>query len=108
MGGGEGVVWLSPIADGQYVDELGVRWTLRGGTPTVRRVAKLLANPEVTVIHVYADEVGEVSLEEREAFLAKIRPYLKGEQDKGDYTDFKAGEFKDESHRSLVVIEESC
>lgn len=101
-------VWMSPIGDGEFVDGAGVRWRLRGGGAPVRRVEKLVRDPLVTVVHVYADEATEVSVEERAEFLAKIRPYLKGEQDSGDYTDFVAGEFKDAAGRKLVVVEESC
>jgi hypothetical protein len=57
---------------------------------------------------VHVRELREVPVEEREAFLAKIRPYLKGKQDPKDHTDFQAGEFKDESGRSLLVVEEFC
>lgn len=104
----EELVWLSPIGAGEYVDEGGVRWTLRGGTPPVRRVEKLLVDPLVTVIHVYVDAIREVSFEERAEFLAKIRPYLKGEQTTDDHTDFEAGEFTNGSGQSLVVVEEFC
>jgi hypothetical protein len=43
--------------------------------------------------------------------VSMIRPSLKPrshEAADGDGTDFVAAEFKDDEHRSMVVIEESC
>jgi len=67
-----------------------------------------MGDPEVRVLHVYLNDVNDVTADERDGVLARIRPYLKGEPtyEPGDQTDFDAAEFKDDRHRSLLIIEE--
>ncbi|WP_157728220.1 hypothetical protein [Actinopolymorpha singaporensis] len=106
----EWVSFPSALEGGEYTDEQGVRWRLRRGEVRVSRVEHLMRDPDVRVLHALGPEVRDVPVEEREAFLVTIRPYLKGVKrpSSGDFTDYFLGEFKDDSHRSLLVVEERC
>jgi hypothetical protein len=100
----------SPIDEGEYTDKHGVRWQLRGGELRWPRIQHLLLDHDVPVVHFYWDEIREIADEDRPDFLATVRPYLKAAYTPppGDYTDYVAGEFKDDHHRSLLAIEEHC
>ncbi|MFI5711177.1 hypothetical protein [Kribbella sp. NPDC051620] len=106
------VAWSQPVVDGEFTDEHGVWWQLRGGDELMpwKRVQQLLRDPEVRVLRFYANEARDVLPEERESFAAEIKPYLTSEivRPAGDCTDFLAGEFKDEHHNHLLVVEQSC
>jgi hypothetical protein len=110
-GGGPVIAWGQPVVDGEFTDEGGVRWQLRGdGSMPWKRVEQLLKDPEVRVLRVYANEASDVLPADRERFSAEIKPYLTGKvvREAGDWTDFLAGEFKDEQHHHLLVVEQSC
>ncbi|ADB29407.1 hypothetical protein Kfla_0283 [Kribbella flavida DSM 17836] len=105
---GQPVEFRSLIADGEYVDEQGACWSMRGGELRWSRIQHLADDPEVRVVHVYLSEVQKVATGEREGLLAKVRPYLQGGVGLDEHTDFRVAEFKDDRHRSLLVVEESC
>jgi hypothetical protein len=110
-GGGPVVAWSQPVVDGEFTDEHGVRWELRGdGSIAWKRLEQLLKDPEVRVLRFYGNAVRDVPLGERESFSAEIRPYLTGKvfREAGDMTDFLAGEFTDGQHNHLLVVEQSC
>jgi hypothetical protein len=100
----------SPIRDGEYLEPDGVRWRKRGGIPKVSRVEHLIRDRQVRVLHIYLSDIREVSIEDRDEFLSKIRPYLKGRPTPSpqDYSDFVAAEFKDDQQRSMLIVEENC
>jgi hypothetical protein len=102
--------WHQPIRSGGYTDETGARWQLRGGDLPWKRIERLIDDPQVRVLHAYANEIHDVDPEHRDSFTARIRPYLDGKRSasEDDYTDYQAGEFKDDQRRSLLVVEETC
>ena len=105
------VAWRQPLVDGEFTDEVGVWWQLRGdGSIPWKRVEQLLKDPQVRVLRFYLNEARDVLPEERESFSAEIRPYLTDKivRTAGDFTDFFAGEFKDEHHNHLLLVEQSC
>ncbi|GAA2760084.1 hypothetical protein [Actinopolymorpha rutila] len=106
----EWIPFRSALEDGEYTDERGVQWHLRRGELKVSRVEHLMRDPHVRVLHCQGSDVRDVPMGEREALLVTIRPYLKGVKrpSPGDYTDYFLGEFKDDNHRSLLIIEEQC
>jgi hypothetical protein len=104
---GQEVEYLQPISSGEYTDEAGVLWQLRGGELSWVRIARLIRDPQVHVVHVYLNDIREVVPEARESFLAKIRPYVDGPAP-DDHTDFSVAEFKDDEHRSMILVEETC
>lgn len=106
---GQPVEWCQVIGAGEYADEAGVCWRIRGGELSWKRIERLARDPEVRVVHVYQNEIRDVPPEGRPGLLGMIRPYLVGTRRRaGDHTDFRAGEFKDDLRRSLLVVEESC
>ena len=107
---GPPIDWYQPIGSGEYTDETGARWQLRGGDLPWKRIECLIHDPQVRVLHAYQNEIHDVTLEHRDVFTATIRPYLDSKRGAAmdDYTDFRAGEFKDDQRRSLLVVEETC
>lgn len=71
----------------------------------------LLSSPEVRVLLFYGpDAPTEVQPADRDALWERMRRYLREPVARvpGDYTDFDAGEFRDDQRRTLLVVEESC
>lgn len=106
-------VRVSPVREREWVDDDGTRWHLRGrGQPIdIKRVARLLRDAEVRVLHV--DGPGtrvDVGPGDRTRLWARIEPYLRGTVDRepNDQTDVVVGEFKDDQGRSMLVIDEVC
>ena len=104
---GQEIEYLQPIRSGEYTDEAGVLWRMRGGELSWARIARLIRDPQVRVVHVYLNDVREVAPETREDFLSTIRPYVDGPAP-DDHTDFTAAEFKDGNHSSMILVEETC
>jgi hypothetical protein len=104
---GQKIEYLQPIRSGEYTDEAGVLWRMRGGELSWARTARLIRDPQVRVVHIYLTDVREVAPEDRESFLSTIRPYVDGPAP-DDHTDFTVAEFKDADHSSMVLVEESC
>lgn len=100
----------SPLTSGEYTGSDGTRWTARGGELGWSRIRHLILDTEVSVVRCYLGEIDEVSEADRVAFLERIKPFLTGGRvPKSErYTDFRALEFKDGQHRSLLVVEEFC
>jgi hypothetical protein len=106
---GQPIEWYQPVRSGEYMDESGVRWRMRGGELPWKRIERLIHDPRVRVLHADQNEIRDVSTEQGEEFMAMIRPYLNGKSVAADdYTDFRAGEFKDDQGRSLLMVEEAC
>ena len=107
---GTPIDWYQPIGSGEYTDETGARWQLRRGDLPWKRIDRLIHDPQVRILHAYQNEIHDVPLEHRDTFTATIRPYLDSKRAAAmdDYTDFRAGEFTDDQHRSLLVVEETC
>jgi hypothetical protein len=111
--GGSTVEWPSPLRDGEWVDGAGTRWRLRGErlqTPA-KRVEHLLRSPEAAVLLFYGpDAPTEVAPGDRGALWQRMLPYLREPtvRTPGDFTDFRAGEFRNDDRRQLLIIEESC
>lgn len=100
----------SPLTSGEYTGSDGTRWTTRGGELGWARIKHLVLDVEVPVVHSYLGEVREIGDAERPALLERIQPFLTGGRiPKSErFTDFRTVEFKDEQHRSLLVIEQYC
>ena len=100
----------SPLNSGVYTGSDGTRWTVRGGELGWTRIKHLVLDAEIPVVLSYLGEVDEIDDAERQALLDRIRPFLTGGRiPKSErFTDFRAREFKDERHRSLLVVEEYC
>jgi hypothetical protein len=104
---------VPPSQSGQWTDEAGTLWRLRGAGPGVglKRLEHLLTDDAVRV--VLLDGPGppaDVPPAKRPALWTRMQPYLRGKVDRAqnDQAEFVIGEFKDPARRSLVVIEEHC
>lgn len=103
---------LNPIRDGRWADADGTTWRRRGdGAGAVKRMERLIRAPDVRVLLVYGpDAPTEIVPADREELWQRIRPHLRGtyERGAGDMSDFQVAEFKDDRHRSLLIVQESC
>jgi hypothetical protein len=104
---GQEINYLQPLASGEYADAAGVLWRIRRGELSWTRIARSVRDPQISVVHVYLNEVRTIAPEDREAFLQKIRPYVAGPVP-DDNTDFEVAEFRDDYRRSMILVEETC
>ena len=100
--------WPRPIREGQWVDDRGVHWHIRGrsiepGGPPLRR---LLKRTDLRVLHAYGTQPREVEGREREALLERVRRFAAG--DAPPFSTFWLAEFRNEDRQVMVVIEEAC
>ncbi|WP_328991388.1 hypothetical protein OG394_34480 [Kribbella sp. NBC_01245] len=96
-------LYPSPIRDGVYVDQAGVRWHRRGGELKRVRIRRLFADDQTHVVHVYLDRIRDVAPAERQELLDHIRALADDE-----YSDFHFAEFKDDDRRAMLIVEEDC
>src|SRR4051812_1224824 len=62
-----------PLSDDCWVDDAGVEWS-RPKKPRISRLCKLMADPDVRVIHAsWPDETADVEPQDRPALLEAIR-----------------------------------
>jgi hypothetical protein len=104
---GQKIEYLQPLASGEFTDAVGVLWRIRGGELSWTRIARLVRDPQTSVVHVYLNDVRTIAPEDREAFLQKISWYVAGPVP-DDHTEFRVAEFKDDDHRSMILVEETC
>lgn len=101
--------WPSPIADGRWLDPQGALWRLRGQRgedAPIKRIERLLHAPDVTVwILSFGQAPVVVAGEERETLGDRLRAQSDG--DAGPYPWLEAAEFKDDSGRRILLIEEA-
>ena len=101
--------WPQPIQDGQWTDEDGTRWHIRGARGEIpyrallRRLVKLA---DLRVLHAYGPDPAEVSWPEREALLERVERYLAGEAP--PHSVFWLAEFRDNDDRVMLVVQEAC
>lgn len=97
------------VRDRWWTDDAGVRWERRGTGVAASRFRRLLAQPEVRVVHVTPEGFGEVLLVEREVLRRRVERFgTAGERSPGDHVDFLVGEFRDGTGRRMVIVEERC
>lgn len=86
------------------VDEDGVRWRRRGGPIDERRLRRLLADPQVRVVHKYLFDLVDVAPERRAAFWDEAQAKVRTSA----YAELLGAEFVDEARRRLLVVVERC
>lgn len=79
---------------------------MRGGPLDVKQARRLMKRPDVRIVRAYDLEVAEVQGAEREALLARVEEFFAGNAPA--HSDFELGDFRDQSHRVLLMVEESC
>lgn len=100
--------WPQPIRDGQWTDDNGSCWHIRGrgiepDSPALRR---LLRRPDLRVLHAYGPQPMEVSGRDREAILERVERYAAGEAP--PHSAFWLAEFRNDDRQVMLVIEEAC
>jgi len=98
--------WPSPMADRQWFDDAGKSWHMRGDALDAKRTRRLLAQPNVRLLHCYGMHPHEVSGAEGQALLARVEQFFDG--DAPPMSTFDLAEFRDEDRAVMVVVEESC
>jgi hypothetical protein len=100
--------WPQPIRDGQWVDDCGAHWHIRGRgiEPTGPALRRLLKRTDLRVLHAYGAQPHEVSGREREALLERVRRFAAG--DAPTHSAFRLAEFRNDDRQVMLVIEEAC
>jgi len=97
------VYWPRPVHDREWVDAEGTSWRMRRGDLDQKQFRRLLKRPDVHVVRAYELYVAEVHHVEREALLARVEEYFRGQAPR--YTDFELGDFRDATHRVVLIVQ---
>jgi hypothetical protein len=100
------VYWPRPVHDREWVDAEGTSWRMRGGDLDQKQFRRLLKRPDVHVVRAYGLDVTELRDGEREALLARVEEYFRGQAP--PYSEFELGDFRDTTHRVVLMVQESC
>jgi hypothetical protein len=98
--------WSRPVRDGAWTDGDGVVWRRRGGPLETKVARRFLRRPELIVLHAYGLEPHVVDGPDADALLARVQEFLDG--DAPAYSEFTLGDFRDDSRRTMLVVEETC
>jgi hypothetical protein len=110
----EGGVWPTPIRSGEWFDQTGNRWHIRGSELDAKQARRLLDRSDVHVVHINGPHPTEVISTEREAPSADINHFLKWVRHPGSDrsappgSTFRFAEFRDAQDGVMIVVEESC
>lgn len=101
-------VWPRPIREGQWVDDRGTHWHIRGRMidPGGSPLRRLLRRTDLRVLHAYGIRPREVDGREREALLERVRRFAAGDAPR--FSAFWLAEFRNEDRQVMLVIEEAC
>lgn len=99
-------VWPTPIRDRVWVDTEGTEWRMRGAIIGRRELHRLARRPDVLFLHAYGVTPTLLTRAEATGLLADIERFHAG--DAHAEADFTVADFRDDRHRVLVVVQESC
>jgi hypothetical protein len=102
----EVVCWPRPVYDRAWVDAESTSWRMRGGDLDLKQFRRLLKRPDVHVVWAYGLDVTEVHDVEREALLGRVEEYFRGQAP--PHSEFELGDFRDATHRVVLMVQESC
>lgn len=103
---GSFVEWPRPVYDRGWVDPDGITWRMRGKALGSKAARRLMRRPNVRVVHAYGLDVVQIDGEVKDALLARVLEYLHG--DAPPHSVFEMGDFRDQEHRVMLVVQESC
>jgi hypothetical protein len=97
------------LSEDSWVDEAGIEWS-RPKHARIRRLRKLMADPNVRVIHAsWPDETTDVEPQDRPALLQAIEDTWKGRDEYyNGWQNYAVRVFQDQSDRALVVVQQWC
>ena len=98
--------WPSPMRDRQWLDDADMSWHMRGDRLDPRRARRVMAQPNVRVLHCYGMHPKEVSGAERQALFARLEQFFEGHAP--PMSTFDLAEFRDEDRAVMLVVEEGC
>lgn len=98
--------WPSPMRNRQWLDDDDVDWHMRGDRLDHRRARRVMAQPDVRVLHCYGLHPQEVSGAERQALFARLEQFFEGQAP--PMSTFDLAEFRDAGGAVMLVVEESC
>ena len=79
---------------------------MRGGPLDAKQARRLMQRPDVHVVRAYELNVTEVLGAERDALLARVEEFFAGHAP--PYSGFDLGDFRDQNHRVMLMVQESC
>jgi hypothetical protein len=79
---------------------------MRGGPLDAKQARRLMKRPDVRVVRAYELNVAEVRGAERDALLARVEEFFGGNAP--PYSEFELGDFRDQTHRVTLMVQESC
>lgn len=88
----------------EFTDAEGVRWRRRGGPLEGKALHRLLADPDVRVLHDYMGETTAVPPDDRKRFWAAAQEQM----DASPYSAFYGANFKNSRREHLLVVHEDC
>ena len=97
-------VFPSPITTGSWRDLAGCSWRRRGKEQSAVRLRKLVLDPEVPVVVLYAFEVHAVPDDLRAATAAMLKAHWR----RPDLESVDGAEFTNEDGSRSVILEVSC
>jgi hypothetical protein len=98
----------SLVHEREWIDDVtGACWHKRGDLLELRDLRRLRKHPDLMVLHVDGpDEPREVDEAERDDLLDRVHDYFRAPD--ASAWDFLVAEFRDDDHRILLVVDESC
>lgn len=103
-GSGQFVPVVNHVQLDEFTDAEGIYWRRRGGRLEGKALHRMLADPDVQVLHDYMGETKAVPPEDRERFWADAQQQM----DASPHSDFYGADFKNEHRKHLLVVHEDC
>jgi len=100
------LTWPRPVHDREWVDVDGSAWRMRGGPLDAKQARRLMKRADVHVVRAYELNVAEVRGAERDALLARVEEFFAGNAPAN--SEFEPGDFRDQNHRVMLMVQESC
>jgi hypothetical protein len=79
---------------------------MRGSPLDGKQARRLMRRSDVHVVLAYGVEVAEVLGANRDVLLARVEDFLAGKAPAN--SEFELGDFRDQDHRIVLVVQESC
>jgi len=100
------LMWPRPVDDREWVDVDGTVWRMRGGPLDAKQARRLMKRPDVYVVWAYELNVAEAHEAERDALLARVEEFFAGNAP--THSEFDLGDFRDQNHQAMLMVQESC
>jgi hypothetical protein len=94
------------VHDREWIDPHGTAWRMRGSPLDAKQARRLMRRSDVHVVLAYGMEVAEVLGADRDVLLARVEDFLAGKA--SAHSEFELGDFRDQDHRTVLMVQESC